>query len=130
MARRARVTPFELEILRDLWDHGGGTVGQILERWPAPKTPGYTTVLKKLQVMEGKRLVSRRKLGRAHHYQPRVTSAEVIRHRLQEILGTVFSGDRIRFAHAFLDEMPLTPEELLDIRGLIDRKASEADHDR
>ena len=129
MAKRVRVTPFELEILRDLWEHdGGGTVTQILERWPSARPPGYTTVLKKLQVMEGKRLVTRRKQGRAHVYQARVGSAEVIRHRFQEILGTVFGGDRVRFAHAFLDDLPLTPKELREIRALIDRKTAEAEH--
>ena len=51
-------TPAELQILRALWHSPGSTVRELYDVMPKRGT-GYTTVLKTLQIMIDKRLVTR-----------------------------------------------------------------------
>ena len=63
----------ELQILSLLWAEGPLTARQVLERMPDGKPPAYTTILSVMQVMEKKRLLSRRPVGTANVYRPAVT---------------------------------------------------------
>jgi predicted transcriptional regulator len=52
-------TPSELEILQVLWSRGPSTVREVHDAVSAAKQLGYTTVLKLIQIMTAKGLVTR-----------------------------------------------------------------------
>src|SRR5678815_1283956 len=54
-----RPTQAELAILRVLWDRGPSSVREVHEAMNPGRDTGYTTVLKTLQIMIGKGLVTR-----------------------------------------------------------------------
>ena len=58
-ARTPRPTDAELEILRVVWDRGPATVKQIQDGLSPGSGVSGTSVLKLLQIMEGKGLVRR-----------------------------------------------------------------------
>jgi len=60
----------ELAILTVLWRRGPSTVREVMEELSRHKPTGYTTVLKLLQIMVEKSLVTRDDSGRSHVYQP------------------------------------------------------------
>lgn len=128
MAKK-KVTELELKILGHLWSlNNQATVQEIIEKWDSSETPGYTTILKKLQIMEKKELVRHEKFGKAYKYIPVISKNEVSHSRLEELLQNVFSNNRIDFAHAFLDDKNLSIEDLQEIRKLIDKKEEEINH--
>lgn len=57
--RSKRPTDAELSILHVLWERGPSTVRYVLEGSQENRGWGYTTVLKLLQIMHEKSLVSR-----------------------------------------------------------------------
>ena len=59
MGKFPKPTEAELTILRVLWQRGPSTVRQVHQALNAIKKTGYTTVLKFLQIMHEKGLVSR-----------------------------------------------------------------------
>lgn len=67
-----RPTDGELAILRVLWTHGPCTVRQAHEVLSRDRDTGYTTVLKMLQIMTEKGLVTREEEGRGHIYAARL----------------------------------------------------------
>jgi len=73
MARRQahlpRPTDAELEILRVLWETGPATVRSVHDVLAARRDIGYTTVLKTMQIMTEKGLVSRDASRRSHVYR-------------------------------------------------------------
>ena len=85
-------TPAELGILRVLWRSGPATVRQIQEELKADRRSGYTTVLKLLQIMTEKGLVSREESGRAHVYRPRQSQYQSQRQIVGDLLERVFGG--------------------------------------
>jgi len=52
-------TPSELEILQVLWSRGPSTVREVHDTLSAMKQLGYTSVLKLMQIMAAKGLVTR-----------------------------------------------------------------------
>src|SRR5438105_4173563 len=87
-----RPTDAELEILRVLWEHGPATVREVLDVISASRETGYTTVLKMLQIMAEKGLVSRDESQRSHVYQARYAEEQTQRQLVQDLLTRAFGG--------------------------------------
>ena len=119
------ITDFEIKVLSLMWERNGrGTVQEILGTWSEEQgtRPGYTTILKTLQKLEAKGVVNHvAGEGRAYVYVALLNRREASRGRLDELVETVFGGDRLAFAHAFLDQKPLSPAEAAELRVLLDQ---------
>jgi BlaI family penicillinase repressor len=121
-----RPTDAELEILRVLWERGKSTVRQVQEALEARRTAGYTTVLKQLQIMTEKNLVSRDETDRAHVYRPTRAREETEKQLVGDLLDRAFGGAASRLVLHALASHPSTPEEIAQIRALLE----EASRDR
>jgi BlaI family penicillinase repressor len=120
MEHRQNPTDAELDLLKVLWEHGPCTVGQmhaLLEDHP-PR--GYTTILKLLQIMTEKGLVRRDEKHRAHVYRAAVSSVQVHRQYLRHVLAKVFDNSTGRLVAQALAAYPVSPEELAEIRLMLD----------
>jgi BlaI family transcriptional regulator, penicillinase repressor len=117
-----RPTEAELEILRVLWDQGPSTVRGIHTEIQRTRTTAYTTVLKLLQIMTDKGLVTRDESGRSHVYRPRVAERVTQRQLVTDLLRRAFRGSATSLVLQALDASRATPDELDEIRRLIDRR--------
>jgi BlaI family penicillinase repressor len=116
-------TGLELEILRRLWEVGNeGTVHDVLRVWGKGKVPGYTTILKMLQIMETKGLVSHSRSGRAYRYRANLERDEATSARLEELLQGFYRGDRLGLVSRLIDEMDLTAEDIKEVRRMLKSK--------
>ena len=120
---RRTPTDAELEILTVLWDRGPSTVRQIAE--VLGRTDAYTTVLKLLQIMTDKRLVSRRESGRLHVYTAASSRDQTQRHLVRDLLRRAFDGSAAQLVLRALSTGKATPEELDEIRKLLDARRGE-----
>ncbi len=120
-----RVTDLELKILQVIWANETAPVAAVVENWPDYKKPGYTTILKTLQKMEKKGIVGHKKEGKKYLYFANVSRDSVTSNRLGSIISQIFTGNKISFARYFLDSSDLKPEELAEIRNLIELKTRE-----
>lgn len=119
-------TAAELGILRVLWREGPSTVRRVLEALPGERTIGYTTVLKLLQIMHDKGLVTRDESTRTHVYRAAVAERQTERRLVADLLDRAFSGSLERLVMRALPEERATPEEAEEIRRLIRRLEEEA----
>lgn len=120
MPRLPLPTPGELEILRALWARGSSTVREVQRRLRGGRT-GYTTVLKLLQIMKAKGLVTRDETGRSHVYAPRLDEAETGRRLAAGLADRAFGGSAAQLVLHALSGKPSSPAELREIRALVDR---------
>lgn len=123
---KKKPTRSELEILSVLWERGEATVREVHERLAARKRTSYTTVLKLLQIMHGKELVERDEQRRAHVYRAKVRQNETGRQMLGEIRDKVFGGSALRLVQQILENETTSPEEMRQIRRLIEEAEKEA----
>lgn len=119
-SRRGKPTAAELEILRVLWQRGPSTVREVQETLGTDRTVGYTTVLKTLQIMSEKDLVSRDERARAHVYAPRAPRETTERQLVADLLDRAFGGSTTRLVLQALASRRTPPKELARIRRFLD----------
>ncbi len=120
-----RPTDAELAILRVLWRLGPSTVKEVQEDFGRRAPTGYTTVLKLLQIMTEKGLVTRDETQRAHLYTARLPEEETQSQLVGDLLDRVFEGSAGRLVMQALAARPASAEELAEIRRLLDRLEGE-----
>src|SRR5436309_3016718 len=127
-----RPTESEIQILAILWERGPSTVRSVHEA--LGRDTGYTTVLKLMQIMTTKGLVARARLGKQHVYRPAATEQRTQKRLVGELLDRAFGGSVRKLMVAALSAQRATPEELRQIRKLLDEASGhntskrEADH--
>ncbi|AGC41547.1 hypothetical protein MYSTI_00188 [Myxococcus stipitatus DSM 14675] len=118
-----RPTDGELAILRVLWARGDSTVREVhesLNRKEPEEGTGYTTVLKLMQIMTDKGLVERDESQRAHVYRARATEQRTQRQLVTDLVERAFGGSPARLAMQALSSRKTSPEELAELRQLLD----------
>ncbi|MBC8114542.1 MAG: BlaI/MecI/CopY family transcriptional regulator [Candidatus Saccharimonas sp.] len=111
-------TPGELEILRILWERGPSTVREVLEL--VPQERAYTSVMSLLTVMADKKLVTRKPEGRAFRYTAKLKPGQTEGKMLGHLLDRVFDGSTTALVARLLEQSKPSPDELDEIRRLID----------
>lgn len=124
MVKRAAAPPptdAELDILRVLWDRGDSTVREVHEIVSGLRDIGYTTVLKQMQVMHQKGLLTRQERFKSHVYapaQPRATTQRVL---AAQLLEQAFGGSARSLLQSALAGRKVGADELEEIRALLDQ---------
>jgi predicted transcriptional regulator len=116
----------EQQVLGVLWDNGPSMVRDVLAALPDEKERAYTTVLTILQILEKKGLVRHTRDGLANVYHAKVTREEVVQPLLKGLVKGVFGGEPARVVQALLQSGAVGPDELKQIRKLINEAAREA----
>lgn len=116
-------SPLEWRILNLLWKLGvPATVQELCEAWLPPEDrPGYTTVLKKLQVMEDKGLVTHHKAGKAHRFVPVPDRSALEEEKFKELATQVYDGNRLSLVLGFMKHTKVSAGELAAARALLDQ---------
>ena len=112
-------TDAELAILRVLWSRGPSTVRQVAAAMD--REGGYTTVLKLLQIMTEKRLVTRDESSRTHVYAAAYTEDQTQRQLVIDLVDRAFDGSAAKLVLQALASTKTTPEELDEIRRLVNK---------
>ena len=113
-------TDAELAILRVLWQRGPRTVREVWEQLSPQQRTGYTTVLKTMQIMSEKGLLTRDETDRSHVYRAARSEAQTQRQVVGHLLERLFSGSAPKLVMQALAARKATPAELAEIRKLLD----------
>ncbi|HVT80246.1 MAG TPA: BlaI/MecI/CopY family transcriptional regulator [Phycisphaerae bacterium] len=117
-----RPTDGELAILQSLWAHGPSTVRQVYERLKQPTR--YTTVLKLMQIMAEKGLVTRDESQRTHIYAAAQPASRTQRQMVMDLVEKAFAGSSSELVLQALSAKRASAQELKAIRELIERYES------
>ena len=115
-----RPTDAELAILNVLWAQGACTVRDVHERLSQERDMGYTTVLKLMQIMFDKGLVTRDESQRSHIYKARQKEQTTQRMLVTDLLARAFGGSTEKLVMQALAAKKASKDELAEIRRLLD----------
>ena len=88
-----RPTAAELNLLRVLWRIGAADAKQVHEALlPERPEASYATVLRQLQLMHGKGLLSRDESQRPQRYAPAQAQDKLQTHLLKDLIAKAFAG--------------------------------------
>ena len=113
-----RPTDSELEILTVLWRLGPSTVRDVHEA--LGKDSAYTTTLKQMQVMTEKGLLLRTEKYRTHVYQAGTPKEQTQSAIMGDLIRRAFEGSAKNLVLGALTSQPSTPEDLDEIRRMLD----------
>lgn len=122
MAKREppRPTDAELEILKVLWRRGPSTVREVFDALSEKRGTGYTTVLKLMQIMAEKGLVTRDETARAHLYAAAQEEGETQSRLVGDLVRKAFDGSARNLVLHALSTERASEEELSEIRLMLD----------
>ena len=118
-------TELELQILQVLWEESplsvGRRSGEARQGAFTHRPLTYSTVITVLNVMVRKKYLKREKQGKAFLYTPLVTEDRVSQGMLGDIVDRVFEGSASSVMMNLLEKGDMDPQELKEIRKLINR---------
>src|SRR5687768_18294917 len=123
MDKKAFIKPTEkeLEILQILWEKGAIAVKDVQIFMGGDEQNGYTTILKLLQIMYEKGLVTRQKSGKLHLYQAVVSRENTTQQIVDKMIDTVFQGSAMQLVMSALGNNKSSKEELSEIKKYLDK---------
>jgi len=119
-----RISDAELVVMKVVWEKSPVTANQVVQalenrRHWKPKT--IHTLLTRL-VRKG--ALDYEKQGREYHFRPLINSQEYVRAASRSFLSRFFDGDVAPFLACFLEQENLTPEEIEELRRILDESQS------
>ena len=116
----------EWELMHAIWStEGPVTVRQVLDQAYPQGEKAYTTVQTLMNIMVDKGFLTRRKEGRVNVYAAVTGQEDVLRGSLSGIAQRMFQGSFGAMASFLVGSVKLTPEELAELKSLLERKSEE-----
>jgi BlaI family penicillinase repressor len=113
-------TEAELEILQALWENGPQTVREVHEALHV-KQIGYTTVLKQMQLMVEKGLLTRNERYRSHLYAAKHPRERTQQRLITNLVQRAFSGSAKSLVLGALSAKPVSKAERAEIRAMLEQ---------
>ncbi|MBL1217465.1 MAG: BlaI/MecI/CopY family transcriptional regulator [Planctomycetes bacterium] len=123
--RLHRLGDLQLAILDVLWEKASATVAEVHAQLLPTRGLALTTIATMLRKMEDRRLVRHEQDGRQYIYFPQVDANQVQRSMTADITDRLFGGSVTALVSHLLDESEVDPEEVDELRRLVDAKRRE-----
>ena len=119
-AKPPKPTPAELDLLRVIWQLGPSSVKDVHQARLREKPDlAYATVLRLMQVMHGKGLLTRDESQRSHVYAAAHAQDRLQTNLLRELIQKAFAGSGKALVLSALNEH-VTAKERAEIRRLLE----------
>jgi BlaI family penicillinase repressor len=125
MKRIPRVSDTEWEIMKIIWAQAPCSAGEVIKcltdidpTWHPKTVKTFLTRLVAKGVLDFERD------GHSYRYRPLVTEKECVQVASESFLDRVFSGSLKPMLAHFVENKRLTPEEIKELRRLLDEKES------
>jgi len=115
------LTNAEEQLMKMLWKLDRAFIRDLLNEFPGPR-PASTTVITLLKRMIDKGFVSYRQCGNSREYFPLVKKADYFADHINGLIKDFFNNSTAQFASFFASETEMSPEELKELRDIVDRK--------
>lgn len=128
MARPAAEQPTELELqfLKILWEKSPQPVREIRDALArSGRDIAHTSVITTLNTMVKKRILTRKKDGKAFLFSPRITREQVSQSVLGDVINRVFDGSAKAVLLGIFEHNDIKHGELKELRKLIDERMKE-----
>ena len=115
------LTTAEEQIMKLLWRLERAFIRDLLNEFPDPK-PASTTVLTLLKRMIDKGFVSYKLFGNSREYYSLIKKADYFSDHINVLIKDFFNNSTAQFASFFANETEMSPEELKELRDIVDKK--------
>jgi BlaI family penicillinase repressor len=114
-----KLTQSEEQLMEIIWQHETAFLKDILTDYPDPK-PAGTTIVTLLKRMQEKGFVTYTTFGNSRQYSPLIKKSDYFSKQVNGIIKNFFNNSSMQFASFFTASTNLTPDELKDLKNIID----------
>ncbi len=125
MSVKYNLTPVELELMEILWKIDQGTVRDVMAHLSKSRKLAYTSVSTILRILQQKKILIAKKMGRQHIYLPALSKKIFAMHSVKKMVNQIFSGNSVELVAYLMDKNNLSMDELIAIQRLLDAKKKE-----
>src|SRR3954463_2829046 len=131
MPKPPTISDAEWDVMQVLWQASGPlTANDVVDRIAKPNGWNPRTVKTLLNRLVKKGALGFQAEGKRYHYTPRVSRDACVRRESRSFLARVFGRAVGPMLAQFVDEAPLTPDEIRKLREILDRRAAKRPNDR
>ena len=130
MANQRQVTPAEWEVLQYILEHHPIPVREVAEHFGGTHGHARTTVLTLMERLRTKGYLTRRKIDQLNHYSPSGPKNELLQGLVREFVQKALGGSVSPFVAYLSGEARLKPEELDELKRLVDELDAQQGGDR
>jgi BlaI family transcriptional regulator, penicillinase repressor len=116
-----RLAKSEEQIMGYLWKLEKAYLKNILDEFPDPK-PAATTVATVLKRMTDKGFIAFQQHGSNREYFPLIKKTEYFSKQMNAVIKNYFNDSASQFASFVTNETNMSPEELTELRDLVDKQ--------
>ncbi len=120
----------QLLIMQVLWDKERATAREITEAINQAEPIAHSTVQTLLRGLEDKRAIQHRAEGRTFVFFPLVKEDKFKQSATSDLLQRVFAGNAASLVSHLLKNEQVSPEEMSEIRKLINRRGRKGEGDQ
>jgi BlaI family penicillinase repressor len=128
MRRTPKISEAEWEVMKVLWESSPLTANEIVETLSKGTRWQRETIRTLINRLVQKGALSFEKEGRQHHYSPRVSEAECTHAETKSFLRRVRVSAIEPMLAAFVEEHPLSAEQIARLKEILDGKNVSARH--
>ncbi|MEJ7645090.1 MAG: BlaI/MecI/CopY family transcriptional regulator [Chryseolinea sp.] len=121
MEKAVKPTEKELEILQIVWEKKAISVKEIHEALGGDAKNGYTTILKFMQIMLEKGLVTREKSGKLHLYNAVPSMENTQQQLLDKMIETIFKGSATQLVMSALGNSRSSKQDIQEIKDYLEK---------
>ena len=111
----------EEQLMQILWKQEKAFMKDLIDSYPEPR-PATTTIATLLKRMQDKNFVDYVQYGRSREYFPLVRKKDYFSKQVNGMIKNFFNDSAAQFASFFTKETDLSPQELEDLKKLIDER--------
>jgi BlaI family penicillinase repressor len=115
------LTNAEEQVMKLLWKLEKAFIRDLLNEFPDPK-PAPTTIITLLKRMIDKGFVNYKQCGNSREYYPVIKKSEYFSDHMNVLIKEFFNNSKAQFASFFANETNMSPEELKELREIVDMK--------
>lgn len=116
------LTEVELEFMTLLWEHGNGSVRDVLANMEPDRDLAYTSAATILRILEQKSFVTSEKQGKILIYKPILTKDVYQTRFLKDLSAKLFDNTPAALVARLVDDDDLSQDALEEIRALLGRR--------
>jgi predicted transcriptional regulator len=126
MAKKNKLTPVEWEVMNAVWElNGDCSVRDVLEKLYPNGEKAYTTILAFMNILERKKVLSRKKIGLVNFYSPTCSKNEIIEAEMSSMLSRVFGGSVAALTSSLMSLEDVDLNELKNMKALLNKREKE-----
>ena len=118
-----KLSPANLEIMKIIWRIGEASVYDVFEAVNSRRKDKVrrTTIQVQMNRLEEYGWLKHREVGRTHYFRAVRGRQKTERDIINDLKNRLFGGSRIELVKSLIDESDLEPEEIAELRELLDK---------